>query len=314
MNLPELDFYKNCYKLRLQSLENPKVCRKDIFLSLKKLFDADDLNEICVITQGSNNFTWLIKIRSEKTFQKYIYKEIELLEQIVILDSAQDYLLEYRILWLPPGITEKCVASYVVNIFNINSTDIVYIGDEKCFDYDMRHISSGIWKVKFKIDTSGRDPNLFTGGIKTFDNVKSLFIKKGEKQKCFFCKQNGHKRSMCQQFALFSSNNDEHDDESSSIKDTVSDLIDNKHINNEDKTLVNIEIAPQERQLSAQASDDDYEDTISSLRSQSKQADLCKESEWNTIIDDVNKDLAEASAIAATSQPLGLIDLILKVL
>ena len=324
------EYYKNCYRVECKTI----LSRKELFLSLKKLFDIKDLSEIDVITAEKNNSKWFIHIKNEETFEKYLHKEIEIYEQIHILENANDCILSFKILWLPPAFNAQNVSSYVSEVFKISLKDIVDIRDEKCKESEMEHISNGNWTVAFKVNSNDYNKNCFDGGVKYLNNIKSLFIKKGEKPKCLFCNQIGHIRKLCPKLALFcvKCKKKGHIEECCSILDNYLDIkLETNIVQNPliqtDNEAFHSEPNDSERNIS-----DDENDSFSSKSDYSKQfrrisinsgtfIDNDTEGQsFDRIIEDVNKDLEAANITAFRTEVnkpesgMGLVEFILKIL
>ena len=328
------DYYENCYRISC----NIKVNRKDVYFSLKNLFSIEDLNDIAVIRQEKNYLKWLICVKNEKTFEKYLYNEIEILGKIVVLENVNDFVLNFRILWLPPTFNAKMIASYVSEVFNISSENVVYIKDEKCNESEMEKISNGNWNIVLKIDLYKHDKSTFSGGIKTVKNVKSLFIRKDEKRKCLFCEKIGHIKKNCPKFTLFCTicKKRGHENKNCSTHENIatyeSVVIHNEILIPMVKTE-DLAIQLEESDFQKYDTDEDDENDNCSCSSTSDYSDQfgrlpissipkeIKEPNWNKIIEDVNKNLEEDSLkelknseIVTSNTKIGLVEFILKIL
>jgi hypothetical protein len=311
----DYDYNENCYRIYCKI----RVYRKDVFLSLKNLFSIEDLKDIAVITQEKNNSKWLICVKNAKTFEKYLYREIEILGKISILENMNDFTLNFRILWLPPAFNAEKVACYVSEVYNISLKNVVYIKDEKCNESEMDNISNGIWNIKLKIDLNKQNED-FSGGIKTVKNIKSLFIRKDERRICLLCEQSGHIKKNCPNFALFCSicKNRGHKNENCSMHENTS--------VNEAFTIYNEILVPKvnkEKELVSLPEDNNFQkfhDNSLSCSSNSDHNDL-KKPDWNKIIEDVNKNLVKKNKkefenleISTLDTTLGLVKFIFKIL
>jgi hypothetical protein len=321
----DYDYNENCYRISCKI----RVNRKDVFLSLKNLFSNEDLNDIAVITREKNNLKWLICVKNAKTFEKYLYREIEILGKISILENMNDFILNFRILWLPPAFNAEKVACYVSEVFNISPKNVVYIKDEKCNEIEMENISNGIWNIKLNIDLNKQN-EAFSGGIKTVKSIKSLFIRKDERQICLLCEQSGHIKKNCPNFALFCTicKNRGHKNENCSMHENASIY--------ESVTIYNEILAPKEKELVSLTEDNNFQKFHDNSLSCSSNSDysnqygrlqFCtinndlKKPDWNKIIEDVNKNLLktnkkelETLEISTLDTTLGLVKFIFKIL
>ena len=171
--------YRNMVRVSVEGRKagSELIQRLDVYNGLvnSSILDSNELKSITGIAQQPSNNEWLLSFEKSFNVQQLFNKVFTIRNwtaRICDPNVDESSLSTLRLIWLPPGFDLTHVRGFLISQKGIREKDIISISHEKCRDEGLKHLVSGIIRVRLS-NQSRSSTESFLGfnrirGLKTY--------------------------------------------------------------------------------------------------------------------------------------------------